>query len=162
MSSSNSESLYMQKARWTTALTKQYKAALNSPSQEVFQQINKVPKLLLISYYTGELRGLIHSLYANRTLVIDSEDEDFSLDIIESIGERLENVLGEELFHAEIEWRSVGRATARLLDKESEYDAYIQLNGDFCPIEWLRLEHDNVFLLAYHIQYNESHEYVDK
>ncbi|MFY0667715.1 MAG: hypothetical protein JXQ95_06770 [Alteromonas stellipolaris] len=150
------------KARLTTAEHKKYEEALNSPSSDVLQQINKVPKLVLITYFADEVRGNIHQLFVNKTLIVSSDDEYAEVDTLEAIGLRLQDAISEEYFHVEIEWQSIARATARLLNRESEYQADIELNGDFYPANWMRLCHDNIYLLAYHIQFNEAHEYIDK
>jgi len=149
------------KARVTTKEHRQYEESLNSPSSDVSEQLNKVPKLIQTSHLPPEEEKNIQQLFAYKTLIASTDDELCFGDTLETIGFRLQDALAEEYVKVDIGLKSIARATARLLDKESEYQADLGLLGDHCLTKWTRLHHENIYLLACYIQLYEIHAHEE-
>ncbi len=96
---------------------------LSNPAEAVKNQIAVAPDLLLITFFRPDVREYSQNLFVSKTFVINDEEFELNEDDLIAIGARLELALGEELIKVQLEWRAFGRAAARLLGREDEFDA---------------------------------------
>ncbi|MDO6567296.1 hypothetical protein Q4561_09525 [Alteromonas sp. 1_MG-2023] len=144
------------KARLTSAAQKKLQDKIKASLDSFYPQISLSPKLALYDITNWRTHEVESHLYVNHHLIVEEPKQADAESPILDIAHRLEDALGEELIRTHLNWTAIGKAAARLISEEKEFEAHIAVHGEHSVHPWL-IEHEAVYPLSYYIQFHEKH-----